>query len=324
MTIDLARELLRQRRVTEAFSALSTLGDNGDVDAMMQLAVWHLGGASGRRDVAAGRRALRKAVEVGHVDGALMEAALTANGNGNLDRPDWKCAVQLLERAALNDPVADAQRKLLTKMALANDGTPLKLPAPEMLHQTGQIHRYRSFLTRDECGHVASCGATLLEPSVVLDPQTGRPKPHPIRTSDSGAIGPLREDLVVRAVNLRIAAASRTQVSQGEPLTLLRYQPGQEYRAHLDTIAGASNQRIRTVLIYLNEGFSGGETRFPELDLTITPRGGDAVIFDTLVSDGTPDPRMAHLGSPVTEGTKWVATRWIRAQPIDAWALGPN
>lgn len=300
---------------------LQGAGAQGDVDALMALAVRMMTGRGLPQDIAMGRALMRQAVLIGHVDGALMEAALVANGNGNVDRPDWKSARILLERAALNDPVAAEHQELLKQMALDEQGAPLNLPAAQQICDSPKLRRYAGFLTPEECAHVARVAADLLEPSTVIDPRHGKAIPHPIRTSDGGAIGPLREDLIIRSINLRIAAISNTRVEQGEPLTVLRYRVGQQYRSHVDTIAGATNQRILTVLIYLNEGFGGGQTRFPQLNVTIEPRGGDAIVFDTTLPDGAPDLRMLHSGEPVTSGSKWLATRWIRQKPVDPWTL---
>jgi len=319
--IEQAHLLASRGQTVPAVALLEAAGGAGDAQALMQLAVWHLLGTHVPRDLDAARAILRRAVAIGHVDGALMEVALTASGNGNARAPDWPAAVALLDKAAAGDPVAAAQRALVDAMALADDGAPLRVPQGELLHAAPRIVHHPALFSERECAHVASVGADLLEPAQVVDPQTGRVVPHPIRTSDGGAIGPTREDLVIRALNLRIAAASGTRVEQGEPLTVLRYRPGQEYRRHLDTIAGARNQRIRTVLIYLNHGFGGGETQFPVLGLTIRPRGGDAIVFDTLLPDGSPDTRALHAGAPVTAGAKWLATRWIRAAPVDPWTI---
>lgn len=316
-----AQTLLANGRADEAAAILTTAGDGGDVDALMQLAVWHMAGSPLPRDLAKARILLRRAVEIGHVDGALMEVALTANGNGNAISPDWAEAHRLLARAAENDPIAAAQLELVDRMTLTADGQPVSLPEPQTLSDAPHILFYPALFSPDECAHVASASAELLEPARVIDPRTGRWIPHPIRTSDGGAIGPAREDLVVRALNHRIAAASATHVDQGEPLTVLRYAPGQQYRPHLDTIDGATNQRVKTVLTYLNGGFAGGETSFPLLPLTIRPRGGDAIVFTNVTEAGLPDPRTRHAGLPVERGVKWMATRWIRAAPVDPWTL---
>ena len=272
------------------------------------------------RDLPAARRLLRRAVAIGHVDGALMEIALTANGSGGI--ADWRAARALLDIAAGLDPVAAKQREMLAAMALTADGHPASLPPAKVLSAAPFVVRYPRLLTPGECAHLASVAAGTLEPATVLDPGSNRRVAHPVRTSDGTVIGPTQEDLVVRAINLRIAAASGTPIEHGEPLAVLRYRPGQQYRPHLDTIAGEANQRVTTVLVYLNEGYRGGETVFPHLPLTIVPRGGDAIVFHNTISDGRPDARSRHAGLPVEQGAKWLATRWIRARPIDPWAIG--
>lgn len=313
--------LAKAGRASDAVALLVAAGGAGDVDALMQLAVWYLIGDNVDRDLPRARDLLRRAVTIGHVDGALMEIALTANGNGNAAPRDFAEAKRLLTVAAANDPVAANQLELLGRMALGKAGAPLGIADPEVLSETPQILRYAQFLTPDECAHVASVASDLLEPARVIDPRTGRWIPHPIRTSDGGAIGPAREDLVINALNMRIARVSGTRAEQGESLTVLRYAPGQQYRPHLDTIDGASNQRIKTVLIYLNHGYTGGETSFPLLPLTIRPGGGDAIVFTNVDGAGYPDPLTRHAGLPVTAGVKWMATRWIREQAVDPWTL---
>lgn len=319
MTFNIADALTHAEsgRTVQALAMLEAAADRGNVDALMQLAVWSLAGRFVPQDHRHARTLLRRAVSIGHVDGALMEVALTANGTGG--DADWQEAQRLLAQAASVDHIAAAQKALLDDMALAPNGAPATVAESRLLCAEPRVVHLPEFLTANECAHIATVGGELLEPARVIDPATGRWIPHPVRTSDNAAIGPAREDLVIRAINLRIAAASGTDVAQGEPLTVLRYRPGQEYRPHLDTIAGAENQRIRTVLIYLNGGFGGGETSFPLLGLDVTPRGGDALMFDTLLPDGKPDGRTRHAGLPVVQGAKWLATRWIRAAPYDAW-----
>ncbi len=318
--VEVAQHLASQGSVAAAAALLHDAGEAGDAVAAMQLAVWYLTGQGVARDLAAGRASLRRAVEIGHVDAALMEIALTANGSGGT--ADWNGALALLRDAARGDPIAAGQLACVKAMNLDQAGAPAVLPPREVLSEACGVTRYRGFLTPMECQQIAGSAHDLLAPATVFDPASGTRNVHPVRTSDGAAIGPARENLVVRAINRRIAAITDTDIGQGEPLALLRYRPGQEYREHLDTIAGADNQRIRTVLLYLNDGFLGGETVFPELGLTVTPAPGDALVFDTIVSDGRPDPRARHAGLPVRQGEKWLATRWIRARAIDPWTMG--
>ena len=319
--VTLANGLVASGAIAEAVALLARAGDAGDVDALMQLAVWNLAGDPVQRDLVKARALLRRAVLIGHVDAALMEVALTANGSGGA--ADWTGAVSLLRTAAVSDPVAEAQIRLLDAMQIDAEGNPRSLPEPEMLGAGSRILRFPCLFTSGECAHVANLAVDMLAQARVVDPRTGRWIAHPIRTADEAPIGPAREDLVVQALNKRIAAISGTEAAQGEPLTVLRYRPGQQFRLHSDVLTNTRNQRIATVLVYLNAGFEGGRTTFPAHRLDITARPGDAILFRNVDAAGVPDPSMRHSGEPVVRGTKWLATRWIRARAFSHWT-GPE
>ena len=188
------------------------------------------------------------------------------------------------------------------------------------------IRLFRSFLTPAECAHIASVASDMLEPAHVIDPTTGRYIAHPVRTSSGAAIGPARETLIIQAINRRLAAASGTDVSQGEPLQVLHYAPGQQYRAHHDALSpqqAHGNQRRFTMLVYLNDAYEGGATRFIANGIDVRGRAGDMLLFANLRADGSPDPAAQHAGLPITRGAKWLATRWVRALPYDPWQASP-
>ena len=205
-------------------------------------------------------------------------------------------------------------------MELDADGFPATAPQVEQLGDAPAVFRAPRLLSPDECAHLAQSAADLLEPTTVYDPATGARTIHPIRTSSGATIGPTRQDLVVTAILKRVATITGTRFECGEPLSLLHYAPGEQYRAHVDTIPRAGNQRSHTVLLYLNEGYRGGETRFVASGLTVSGRGGDAVFFANIDHEGAPDPATLHAGLPVTAGAKWLATRWIRQAPYDPWS----
>jgi hypothetical protein len=52
-----------------------------------------------------------------------------------------------------------------------------------------------------------------------------------------------------------------------------------------------------TLVFYLNDGFEGGETDFPELDRRIAPRAGRALLFQH---------RILHEATEVRSGEKLV------------------
>ncbi len=106
-----------------------------------------------------------------------------------------------------------------------------------------------------------------------------------------------------------------------EDIQIVRYQQNGKYDPHYDGTECSGddespclkNQRIATLLIYLNDDFEGGATRFPNLGTSVKPQKGNAVFF--WVSDPTTGlvyKKTLHGGDPVVEGEKWIATQWIR------------
>ncbi len=80
---------------------------------------------------------------------------------------------------------------------------------------------------------------------------------------------------------------------------LYRYKPGQAFAPHTDHWHQYDMRRISllTVLVYLNEGFKGGETRFlSPIQTCVVPRTGQAAIWQHKVE---------HEGCPVLQGVKY-------------------
>ena len=73
-----------------------------------------------------------------------------------------------------------------------------------------------------------------------------------------------------------------------------------------------TNNRISTLIMYLNDVEEGGETIFPSLNLSIKPQKGMAVYFEYFYNDQAVNELTLHGGSPVIKGEKWVATQWMR------------
>ena len=120
---------------------------------------------------------------------------------------------------------------------------------------------------------------------------------------------------------MRIAALTQSRQDQGEPLAILRYSAGQQYREHHDGLPNENNQRIMTLITYLNDDYEGGATYFPEIEKSVQGKRGGAVLFGNVLPDGCVDYSSRHAGMPVTRGTKWACTRWIRQKTFDPWGM---
>jgi prolyl 4-hydroxylase len=307
--MDEVEALARAGRPAEAVQFVGDRAAAGDVEAMFVLANWRLWGIYGPRDPAAANALLERSAAAGWAESALLRATLLNNGTGVA--PDPVAARQILEDWRDHADAAE-QLGLLEAMRGRSE------PELEALSDDPPVRMARNLFSAGECDYVLKKAEPDMRPSMIIDEATGRPMPHPVRTSFSTNFAPDTEDLVIHALNRRIAKATGTDQESGEPLHVLRYAPGQEFRPHLDAIAGESNQRMWTAIVYLNEGFEGGETDFPELDIRTLGSKGDALIFRNASPAGEADLRARHAGLPVTRGVKWIASRWIRQRAYTA------
>jgi hypothetical protein len=178
-------------------------------------------------------------------------------------------------------------------------------------------------LSDEECRYLIYSGARFLERSKVIHPVTGQPLEFEVRTSQDMAFVPRSDDAGIRILQLRMATMAGFELGNCEPLTLLRYGPGDQYRPHRDyffpsspSLAKPGGQRHSTVCTYLNAVQEGGETVFPDKAVTVKPLRGRAVMFRNLLADGSPDQHSLHAGLPVLAGEKWLASCWIRVRGL--------
>lgn len=309
-----AQRLAASGRSEAAVELVRQAASADDPEALFALANWRLFGLHGDRDIAEAHRLLDRARKLGHVEAARLKATLIGNGTGC--RSDPEAQATILKKIRSRDAYANAQLVFSKKMRPAREAA--RLPS-ETLSEDPVIRVVRELFTPDECNYLIALAEPHLQPSFVVDPRTGARIPHPVRTSSGMSFGPTLEDRIVHLLNRRIAAASGTKVDWGEPLHMLRYERGQEYKPHIDALPAAANQREQTALIYLNEDYDGGATRFESIGVEFRGRTGDALIFRNVDRNSEPDLRTRHAGLPISSGVKWLATRWIRQSHYHPW-----
>ena len=305
--------LVERRGVEAAYKTLLVDTEAGNPTAALCLAQWRLTGHLIRRDLAEARRFYGLAAK------SLEEArqpyiALLANGAGGCDRA-WRQALNELQNEKIDE--ASVQIALLNRMNIDGAGNPTDTFAPEIPQSVPHISVFRSFLTAAESKYLRSVARPRLQRATVVHPTTGLLIHDPIRKSSSTAFSFVEETPVIHAINRRIGAATGTQYEQGEPLQVLSYGEGDEYKLHSDAMANVANQRLSTFLIYLNEDYSGGATEFPNLDFQFKGGIGDAIWFENADKPGRPLSATNHLGGKVTSGKKVIASKWIRAKQLD-------
>lgn len=313
--IDKVERLIAAGQVREAVGLVQAGLDRDDPDAWLLLGTWRLSGSPIPRDLRAAREAFGRAGELGHPDGRRVFTNFLAQGTGG--PRDWPGALRLLRQRAATDPDAAAECELLATMDLDDAGEPRGLPPARVLAATPDVRTIPDFMTAAECAFLIRVAEPAMEPAMTVHPATGQLIRHPVRTSDSAAFPLAFETPAIHALARRMAAASGTGVARGEPLQVLRYAVGQEFRPHSDALPNDPNQRVATLLVYLNDDYAGGETAFVHAGLRVRGGTGEALLFRNVDAAGRPEARATHAGLPVTRGTKYVASRWIRANPLD-------
>ena len=258
---------------------------------------------------------------VGHTPAALQQSLLSTGWA----EPLAQTAIAACLQAA--SPLATA--------------APPAMPGPDLHQQPGTIDvgdrhvqvlcsmehprlvLFGNLLSTPECEQLIADARPAMARSRTVATQTHGEEINPARTSN-GMFYTRGQTPVVARLEARIAQLLRWPVVHGEGLQILNYLPGAEYQPHHDyfdpdkpgsaALLRRGGQRLGTLVIYLNDVPAGGGTYFPQSKLRIQPRQGNAVFF----AYPTPEAHTLtlHAGDPVIQGEKWIATKWLRAQPF--------
>ncbi len=183
------------------------------------------------------------------------------------------------------------------------------------------ILHLRGLLSAEECQQLIELGRPSISRSATVNPETGENQVIDYRTSDSTYLT-LGQTPVVKTIEARLAKLTEFPVVNGEALQILRYQDSQYYKPHYDyfdpawngsaKILACGGQRVISCVMYLNTVEAGGETHFPNVDITVPAVQGNAVLFFNTKLDGSVEPLSMHASLPIISGEKWAATKWIR------------
>lgn len=184
----------------------------------------------------------------------------------------------------------------------------------EVLHEEPLIVKFSNVLSDEECQNLIDCASSRLERSKLAKKEIS-----PIRTS-SGMFFEENENPLISELEIRISKLMHLPVEHAEGLQILHYEPGQEFKAHFDFFGpnhpSSSNNRISTLVVYLNDVEEGGVTTFPNLGIVTVPKRGSAVYFEYFYNDQKLNELTLHSGEPVIRGEKWVATQWMRKKQV--------
>ena len=173
-------------------------------------------------------------------------------------------------------------------------------------------------LTPEECKAVVEWAEPRFKRSTLVADTTV----DSTRTSETAWLPrdhPFSEKIIAKVLEL-----TNSTFENCEDIQIVRYKPGQYYRPHHDACCednkhcinfeNEGGQRIGTLLVYLNDDFKGGETRFPNWnDTRLKAPIGGGIFFRPLGRDDCRcHPLALHGGEPPTEGTKYLCNVWVR------------
>lgn len=263
------------------------------------------------------RQWLREAVQNGHPEDSIVQALLQAGHPADI-------------RQAVQQVFADVTASGLTirphSSAVVARVSGTQHTADRDVHilftlNAPRIVLFGNLLSDAECDSLICQARDRLQPSTVVNAASGSYDRHEARTS-YGASFRRGENELIQRIEQRISTLLSIPVSRGEPIQVLNYAPGAEYKPHFDffdpkdpgndRILHMGGQRFATLVMYLNDVEAGGSTVFPEIGLDVLPRKGNAIFFSYANPAGDLDKLSLHGGSPVAAGEKWIATKWLR------------
>jgi prolyl 4-hydroxylase len=177
-----------------------------------------------------------------------------------------------------------------------------------------------------DCAYLMFLSRPYLKRADVIDPDSQRGgMVSEVRTSMSTFLPFTTVDFIGRHIELKIIGHTGQDLEKSEPMSILRYSPGQFYRPHFDYfdpklkvskgLMDEGGQRTFSAVTCLSAPEAGGGTSFPKLDITVPASAGGTVLFRNCLDDGQVDVRSLHAGDPVERGEKWVVTKWFREAP---------
>ncbi len=179
------------------------------------------------------------------------------------------------------------------------------------------MNEIKNFLNKKECDYIISLINNNNFKSQVIGSK-GKSIYENSRTSSTSNL--LITDEVVISVHKKISDYLNIPIENGESLQGQMYKPGEYFKPHQDAFsgnsyeahAGTAGNRTHTLMIYLNDDFEGGETRFTNINKSVLPEVGKAVFWKNIDENKNIIPESMHEGCEVTSGKKYIITSWWR------------
>ena len=190
----------------------------------------------------------------------------------------------------------------------------------DIIKNDPEIYTINNFITEGECNHFINIAKDKIQIAYVCGDKEGFISSG--RTGKNCWIN-INTDNITKNVADKISKLIEIPIEQAESFQVIYYDINQEYRNHYDgwlfdnTDKSKRNlkngQRIKTVLVYLNDVITGGGTKFTKLNIEIKAEKGKLLMFDNVYKNTNIRHELSeHAGLPVVEGEKWAFNLWFR------------
>lgn len=331
----------------EAVGVLRAAADAGDVASIVELGRRLLVGRDAPFSPEEGVRYITRAAE--RHDAEALNVMATLSGGGVWGVPhSWPRALDYLVAAA-EAGSADARAQLCLiagdadGVALARtNGTPdiwsrlrhsvnletwVTSPPGMQVCEAPKIWTAENFVSPHLCTWLLSRANGKFKVAQMRDVVTGTSRVLESRTCSDFVFDIVEGGVVMLLLRIKIAGVTEIPVPHMEPPQIFHYAIGQDIKAHYDFLRdgekpygrdGAyAGDRLATFLMYLNDGYGGGDLVFPKANYRYKGKAGDGIFFGSQRS-GKPDPMSLHAALPVTQGEKFILSQWIHDRPFAA------
>jgi hypothetical protein len=295
-----------------AAQAIGELAANADPDALCTLAILRAAGAWTHHSWPEAMDLLQQAAELGSIEARtqllllspLRDLAARIRSGESREPGRWR---ELKESINLEDWVKPAP--------------------PVQVCETPRVWTAEKFATPELCEWLVSRARDRFKRGLMRDATTGIASPLDSRTCSDFVFDVIEGGVVMLLLRIKISNVTTIPVPHMEPPQIFHYAVGQEIKAHYDFMFDGNTgygpdgtytgDRLATFLLYLNDGFEGGELEFPHGHYAYKGHAGDGIFFASL-KGGKPDRTALHGARPVTRGEKFILSQWIHDRPFAA------
>jgi prolyl 4-hydroxylase len=175
---------------------------------------------------------------------------------------------------------------------------------------------YPNFITDEEATYILNQSKLKFEDSTVVGG-------HNFNIRKSKTCWLSKSDNKIKNIIQRVCNIGNYPFKNCEDSQVVKYDPNGYYNEHHDSCCDNNDKciefndrggnRIVTMVIYLNDGFDGGATRFVNLNKNIKPNKNSGILFYPMNKKGDKcHDNALHAGLPIVSGQKYIANVWIR------------